>query len=92
MHLNGDNTLCLPFYLLKSLTKMSKRVYTHPKNAIKSLFHQSLIKTLALHGLSEVRISWNELLSSLRLEEQGSKHKNTPKSKSTTSKNEKECL
>jgi hypothetical protein len=92
MHLNGDNPMCLPFYLLKSLTKMSKRVYTHPKTASKSLFHQGLIKTLVLHALSEVQMSWNELLNSLRLEEQGSKQRNTPENKSTISKKEKECL
>jgi hypothetical protein len=57
MHLNGDIPLCFPFYLLKRLTKMSKRVQTHPATAGKSLFHQGLIKTLVLYALRELQLS-----------------------------------
>jgi hypothetical protein len=35
MHLSGDKELNLPFYLLKSLTKMSRRVQGHPKSSHK---------------------------------------------------------
>jgi hypothetical protein len=31
MHLNGDKELNLPFYLLKILTKMSKRIQNYPR-------------------------------------------------------------
>jgi hypothetical protein len=54
MHLNGDAQMSFPFYLLKSLTKMEKRVQSNPRTIDKSLFHQGLIKRLVLYALSEV--------------------------------------
>jgi hypothetical protein len=74
MHLNGDSPLCLPFVLLKSLSKMSKRIQTHPTTASKSLFHQILIKTLVMYALGEVHRSWDRLIKSLKLVEHGPKH------------------
>jgi hypothetical protein len=82
MHLNGDSPLCLPLFLLKSLSKMSKRIQTHPATAGKSLFHQRLIKTLVMYVLGEVQHSWDWLLESLNLEEHESKHKTTLEQKS----------
>jgi hypothetical protein len=50
MHLNGDSPLCLPFFLLKILSKMSKRIQTHLTIAGKSLFYQRFIKpSLCMH-------------------------------------------
>jgi hypothetical protein len=82
MHLNGDSPLCLPFFLLKSLSKMSKRIQTHPATASKSIFHQRLIKTLVMYALGEVQRSWDWLIKSLKLEEQGPKHKTSLEKKS----------
>jgi hypothetical protein len=82
MHLNGDSPMCLPLFLLKSLSKMSKRIQTHPATTGKSLFHQRLIKTLVMYALGEVQHSWDWLLESLNLEEHGSKHKTTLEKKS----------
>jgi hypothetical protein len=62
VHLNGDITLCFPFYLLRSLAKMSKRVQNHPTTADKSMFHQGLIKSLVLYALRELQLSWNGYL------------------------------
>jgi hypothetical protein len=81
MHLNGGSPLCLPFFLLKSLSKMSKRIKTHPTTTSKSLFHQRLIKTMVMYALGEVQHSWDWFLESLNLEEHESKHKTTLENK-----------
>jgi hypothetical protein len=39
MHLNGDKELNLPFYFLKRLTKMSKRIHNYSESAHRSLYH-----------------------------------------------------
>jgi hypothetical protein len=44
MHLNGDKELNLPFYLLKILTKMSKRIHNYPESSHRSLYHQGSLK------------------------------------------------
>jgi hypothetical protein len=77
IHLNGDSSPCLPFFLLIFFSKMSERIQTHPATVGKSLFHQRLIKTLVMYALGEVQCSWEWLLESLNLEEKESKHKDT---------------
>jgi hypothetical protein len=67
MHLNGDAQMNFPFYLLKSLTKMENIVQSNPRTIDKSLFHQGLIKRMVLYVLSEVRVSWRQLLTFLGL-------------------------
>jgi len=59
----------LPYYLLKSPTKMENKVQTHPKNAPYSLFHQELIKVLVIQELDKTQTSWEHFLSSLGFEE-----------------------
>jgi hypothetical protein len=81
MHLNGDSTLCLPFSLLKILSKMSKRIQKNPSTTGKSIFHERIIKTLIMYVLGEFQSSWDWLIESLNIEEQESKHKNTLKHK-----------
>jgi len=58
MHLNGDIETSLPFYLLKCLTKMSKRVQNRPQTSRKILFFQGLMKMLDLYALREVQMTW----------------------------------
>jgi hypothetical protein len=67
----------LPFYLLKSLTKMGKRVQSNPRTIDKSLFHQGLIKMIVLYAFIEVQVSWRQLLTFLGFDEQGSKIQKT---------------
>jgi hypothetical protein len=69
MHLNRDNEMNLPFYLLKSLTKMSKRIQNYPEAAHKSLYHQGFIKILVLFALNELGMPWTDFLVSLGLQE-----------------------
>jgi hypothetical protein len=75
MHLNGDYPLNLPYFLLKSLTKMSKRVQSLSSNAKSSLFHQVLIKTLVVSALREIQKPWSWLMQSLNPNPQSSKQK-----------------
>jgi hypothetical protein len=75
MHLNGDYPLNFPYFLLKILAKMSKRVQSHPATAKSSLFHQVLIKTLVVSSLREVQKPWSWLIQSLNLDPQPSKQK-----------------
>jgi hypothetical protein len=75
MHLNGDYPLNLPYFLLKSLTKMSKKVQSISTNAKGSLFHQVLIKTLVMSALNELQKPWNWLTQSLKPITQSNKQK-----------------
>jgi hypothetical protein len=65
IHVNGDYPLNLPYLLLNILSKMSKRIQSHPATAKNSLFHQGLIKMLVLFSLNEVQRSWDWLIQSL---------------------------
>jgi hypothetical protein len=67
MHLNGDMEMNLPFYLLKILTKMEKRIQSHPQTAHKSLFHKGLIKIMVMYALSEVQVSLETTIVFLRV-------------------------
>jgi hypothetical protein len=75
MHLNGDYPLNLPHFLLKILTKISKRVQSHPTIAKSSLFHLVLIKTLVMSALREVQQPWRWLAQSLNPDPKPRKHK-----------------
>jgi hypothetical protein len=70
MHLSGDRELNLPYYLLKSLTKMAKRVQGHPESSHRSLYHQGLIKLLVTFTLEELEMPWDYFLKSVGLKEQ----------------------
>jgi hypothetical protein len=54
VHLNGDKELNLPFYLLKILTKMSKRIQNYPESSHRSLYHKGFIKILVIVSLREL--------------------------------------
>jgi hypothetical protein len=83
----SDGEMNLPFYLLKSLTKMEKKVQANPKIVDKILFHQGLIKILVMYALSELQVTWKQLLFSLGFEEQVLKTPEiTPNNKTKVSK------
>jgi hypothetical protein len=86
MHINGDYPLNLPYFLLKSLSKMSKRVQSHPATTKGSLFHQVLIKTLIVSALSEVQRPWDWLIQSLNNYSQPNKPKKTKGKREATHK------
>lgn len=61
-HLMKDDKLSLPFYFLKSLTKMASK-YKGPREIANTyLFHQGLIKVLIMHELQRVGRSWDQFL------------------------------
>jgi hypothetical protein len=70
MHLSGDKELNFPFYLLKSLTKIARRVQSQPEFSHMSLYHQVLIKIMFLFTLGEVEIPWEYFLQYVGLQEQ----------------------
>jgi hypothetical protein len=51
MLLSGDIEINFPYYLLKSLTKMARRVQGHPESAHKIMYHRGLIKLLVTFAL-----------------------------------------
>jgi hypothetical protein len=87
IHVNGDYPLNLPYFLLKILSKMSKRIQTHPATTKKSIFHQGLIKTLVIYALSEVQRSWDWLIQSLKPKQQEPKSKTAKEKKPGKGKN-----
>jgi hypothetical protein len=52
----------LPFFLLKSLTKMDKNVQARPKYAETSLFYHGMIKILVEEELRNKYHTWNQFL------------------------------
>ena len=69
MHLNGSLKLNLPFYLLKSLQRMVSWVQTHPQHTARSIYHQGLIKLLAISHFNKDGQSWESFLLGLGFEE-----------------------
>jgi hypothetical protein len=86
MHINGDYPLNLPYFLLKIVSKMSKRVQSYPTTAKGSMFHQVVIKTLVTSSLSEVHKSQNWLIQSLNPDPQPSKQKRGKGKRAVTEK------
>jgi hypothetical protein len=62
LHFTGKKPLNMPFYLLKSLAKMSSKVQAKPKEANNSIFHHGLIKLIVLEELSRRNKTWDFLL------------------------------
>jgi hypothetical protein len=79
----------LPFFLLKSLTKMSARIQAHPENNKHSVFHQGLIKLLIMEELNKSKKTWQYFLVSFNAEihEPQVTEVNTPIEKIKTLKN-----
>jgi hypothetical protein len=61
LHFTGKQPLNMPFYLLKSLTKMSSKVQAKPQKASSSLFHHGLIKLIVLEELNRRSKTWDYL-------------------------------
>jgi hypothetical protein len=67
MHFTGKNPLNLPFYLYRSLGKMSDRVQAKDDQVKTSLFHFSLVKLLVLEELKKLNKDWDSFLASTRI-------------------------
>ena len=55
--------LNFPYFLYKSLAKMSKKVHKNTKNSFTNLHHSGLIKLLLFHELQRNNNSWEGFLS-----------------------------
>jgi hypothetical protein len=59
LHFTGKQPMNMPFYLLKSLTKMASKVQDKPQTTSNSLFHHGLIKLIVLEELSRRNKTWD---------------------------------
>jgi hypothetical protein len=64
MHFTGKQALNLPFYLYRSLGKMSNKVQERSKWVEHNIFHSGLIKLLVLEELRKKNGDWVTFLSS----------------------------
>jgi hypothetical protein len=64
MHFTGKQSLNLPFYLLRSLGKMSDKVQAKSKLVENNVFHSRLIKMLVLEELKNIDSDWDTFLTS----------------------------
>ena len=64
MHFTGAKVLNLPYYLYRSIEKMSSifQRRNHPQK-MHSLFHHSLIKMVVLHQLEQQGIPWDVFIT-----------------------------
>jgi hypothetical protein len=63
MHFTGKQCQNIPFYLLRSLGKMSDKVQANIKMVENSVFHYGLINMLVLEELKKFDIDWDIFLS-----------------------------
>ena len=64
MHFTRDKLLHLPYYLCKSIDKMSSIVQNRPPSQqMSSLFHHSHINMILLHQLEQQGIPWEVFIS-----------------------------
>jgi len=80
-HFTRTNPLNLPFYLLRSLGKMSDRVQSKSKQVDTSVFHSGLIKMLVLEELKKTNIDRDVFLVASRFQPDVV---NTPQTKRNT--------
>jgi hypothetical protein len=62
LHFTGKESLNLPFYLFRSIGKMSDRVQAKSKQVDTSVFHSGLIKMLVLEELKKTNTDWDAFL------------------------------
>jgi hypothetical protein len=62
LHFTGKVQMNVPYYLLRSIGKMSDRVQAKSKDVDSSLFHSGLIRMLVSEELGKKEISWEHFL------------------------------
>jgi hypothetical protein len=62
LHFTGKVQMNVPYYLLRSIGKMSYRVQAKSKDVDSSLFHSGLIRMLVSEELGKKEISWEHFL------------------------------
>ena len=61
-HLVGKIKMNMPYFLLRSLIKMSSKVRARPKTPPHCIFHRGLIKMLIINHLRKLNTTWENLL------------------------------
>jgi hypothetical protein len=89
-HFTGKYPLNLPYYLHRSLTKMSHQVQAKPDKVHNRIFHHGLIKLIVMEELQRREKAWDYLLFWGEFEQEiQPKGKKTPTKKSSTPKRSK---
>jgi hypothetical protein len=68
LHFTGKESMNLPFYLFRSIGKMSDRVQAKSKQVDTSVFHYSLIKMLVFEELKKTNNDWDVFLAGSRFQ------------------------
>jgi hypothetical protein len=64
LHFTGKDAMNLPFYMFRSIGKMSDRVQVKSKAVDTSVFHSGLIKMLVMDELRKKNIDWEAFITS----------------------------
>jgi hypothetical protein len=64
LHFTGKEAMNLPFYLFRSIGKMSDKVQAKSKQVDTSVFHSGLIKMLVMEELRKTNTDWETFLTS----------------------------
>jgi hypothetical protein len=62
LHFTGKDEMDIPFYLLRSMGKMSDRFQVKSKAVDTSVFHSRLIKMLVMEELKKRNIPWEQFI------------------------------
>jgi hypothetical protein len=62
LHFTGKVEMNIPYYLLRSIGKMSDRIQSKSKDVDSSLFHSGLIRMLVSEELGKKEISWEHFV------------------------------
>jgi hypothetical protein len=62
LHFTSKVEMNIPYYLLRSISKISDRVQAKSKDVDSSLFHSGLIRMLVFEELGKKEISWEHFV------------------------------
>jgi hypothetical protein len=64
LHFTVNDAMNLPFYMFRSIGKMSDRVQDKSKAVDTSVFHSRIIKMLAMEELRKKNMDWKAIIAS----------------------------
>jgi hypothetical protein len=67
LHFTGKDEMNIPFYLLRSMVKMSDKVQEKSKVVDTSFFHSGLIRMLVMEELMKRNIPWDQFIVSTHM-------------------------
>lgn len=84
LHFIGKQLMDIPFYIFRSLGKISDKVQGRPERSETSIFHHGLIKFIVLEELKKLNRDWGTFLFMSGYEIDAPTPRKTPKSKTIT--------